>query len=457
MPKGILMMSKKKTNNTINGILLIYHHPITKDASTIMEHVNAFENNSKFKFWKINTEFGFPVALKGVQFSIILLHYSLFGSYPFKLNNHIVNYLKTSNNTYKIAFFQDEYQFCPERFALINELHIDTIFTLIEQYFVNLTYKKYTNVKDVITCIPGYVSENLIKKSRKYVQPINKRIIDIGYRGRQLPAYMGKGAFEKTDIAANFINYTKKLPLTLDIDTHESARLYGDKWYEFLGKCKGMIGVEAGVTIFDLNGIIYKSYQKLNKKTKNITYEELSKEVNLNDYENLIPYRCISPRHFEASAFKICQILFEGNYSGILQPMIHYIPLKKDFSNFNEVVNLFQNDEFREKITKKSYDDLILSDDYSYKKFIEKFDKLLIEKGFNPEISEKEYFAIQKNLSRDFYKRVLLKLPDFCYQLLLNLSFSYKEKNPETYKKAERVFNTIKHLFYVLFVNRKPN
>lgn len=451
------MMSKKKTNNTINGILLIYHHPITKDASTIMEHVNAFENNSKFKFWKINTEFGFPVALKGVQFSIILLHYSLFGSYPFKLNNHIVNYLKTSNNTYKIAFFQDEYQFCPERFALINELHIDTIFTLIEQDFVNLTYKKYTNVKDVITCIPGYVSENLIKKSRKYVQPINKRIIDIGYRGRQLPAYMGKGAFEKTDIAANFINYTKKLPLTLDIDTHESARLYGDKWYEFLGKCKGMIGVEAGVTIFDLNGIIYKSYQKLNKKTKNITYEELSKEVNLNDYENLIPYRCISPRHFEASAFKICQILFEGNYSGILQPMIHYIPLKKDFSNFNEVVNLFQNDEFREKITKKSYDDLILSDDYSYKKFIEKFDKLLIEKGFNPEISEKEYFAIQKNLSRDFYKRVLLKLPDFCYQLLLNLSFSYKEKNPETYKKAERVFNTIKHLFYVLFVNRKPN
>lgn len=439
-----------------NGILLIYHHPITKDASTIMEHVNAFENNSKFKFWKLNTEFGFPIALNGMQFSIILFHYSLFGSYPFKLDNQMINYLKTSKNTYKIAFFQDEYQFCPERFALINELQIDTIFTLLEQDFVNLTYKKYTTAKDVVTCIPGYVSENLIKNSHKYVKPMNKRIIDIGYRGRQLPAYMGKGAFEKTNIASNFINFAKKFSLNLDIDTNESARLYGDKWYEFLGNCKGMIGVEAGVSIFDLTGIVYKSYQKLSENTKNVTYEELSKEINLNDYENVIPYRCISPRHFEASAFKICQILFEGNYSGILKPMIHYIPLKKDFSNFTEVINLFLNNEFREKIINKSYEDLILSNDYSYKRFIEKFDELLIEKGFNPEISEKEYSIIQKNLYRDFNKRVLLKLPEFCYQLLLNITFSYKENNPEKYKKAERIFNEIKKLYNFLFINQKP-
>ena len=42
-------------------------------------------------------------------------------------------------------------------------------------------------------------------------------------------------------------------------------------------------------------------------------------------------YLTMSPRVFEAAAVRSCQILFEGRYSGILEPMVHYIPLKKDF------------------------------------------------------------------------------------------------------------------------------
>jgi len=34
-----------------------------------------------------------------------------------------------------------------------------------------------------------------------------------------------------------------------------------------------------------------------------------------------------------------------GDWRGIVQPMVHYIPLKKDFSNFNEVIALFRNPE----------------------------------------------------------------------------------------------------------------
>ena len=55
-------------------------------------------------------------------------------------------------------------------------------------------------------------------------------------------------------------------------------------------------------------------------------------------WEDNVYYRTISPRHFEAAAFRICQVLFEGRYSGVLEPMVHYIPLKKDFSNIDEVI-----------------------------------------------------------------------------------------------------------------------
>ncbi|MBT8506740.1 hypothetical protein B1F79_04690 [Coxiella-like endosymbiont of Rhipicephalus sanguineus] len=54
-----------------------------------------------------------------------------------------------------------------------------------------------------------------------------------------------------------------------------------------------------------------------------------------------IDYNQISPRHFEAVATKTLQILYEGEYSNILKPWVHYVPLKKDYSNFDEVCNFF--------------------------------------------------------------------------------------------------------------------
>jgi hypothetical protein len=69
----------------INGILLIYHHPLAANAPTIMEHVESFERYSKHDVWKVNTEYGFPAALRDMEFSAIVLHYSVFGMYPFIL------------------------------------------------------------------------------------------------------------------------------------------------------------------------------------------------------------------------------------------------------------------------------------------------------------------------------------------------------------------------------------
>ena len=69
----------------LNCILQLYYHPPSKNAPTIREHVNAFARHSCFRVWNVNTAFGFPPALNNVRFSVILLHYSLFGL-PIGLN-----------------------------------------------------------------------------------------------------------------------------------------------------------------------------------------------------------------------------------------------------------------------------------------------------------------------------------------------------------------------------------
>src|SRR6185295_10312129 len=140
-------------------------------------------------------------------------------------------------------------------------------------------------------------------------------------------------------------------------------------------------GVETGVSIFDTEDVVREECERILTANPTTTFDEILEQV-LAPWENKIYYRTIGPRHFEAAAFRVCQILFEGEYSGILQPMVHYIPLKKDFSNFDNVIQLLSDRAIREELTENAYRDLIASGRYSYAKFIDVFDKELEEQGF---------------------------------------------------------------------------
>jgi hypothetical protein len=217
--------------------------------------------------------------------------------------------------------------------------------------------------------------------------PDAERKIDVGYRGRNLEYYMGRGAREKFDIGVKFREKANGLGLRLDIETEESKRIYSENWYRFIANCRGILGVEAGVSIFDLEDVIYEGYQRLIAENPMMSFEEVSERLNFKSWEDRIYYRTISPRHFEAAALKVCQILYEGKYSRIMKPMVHYIPLKKDFSNFAEVIRAFSNPAVRRELTSNAYNDLIASGQYTYERFIRKsFDPVLEEVGLEPEM-----------------------------------------------------------------------
>ncbi len=77
-------------------------------------------------------------------------------------------------------------------------------------------------------------------------------------------------------------------------------------------------------------------------------------------------------------------MLFEGEYSGVLRPMVHYIPLKKDFSNFDQVVGLIGDPGVRAEIVENAHRDLIRSGRYSYEQFVAGVDDDLATAGFTP-------------------------------------------------------------------------
>ena len=345
-----------------------------------MEYVNAFSRHSKFPVLAVNTEFGFPALLLRNRFKCIVMHYSLFGDWPYKLSKRFYRYLSSSSQSYKIAIFQDEYRHCQTRFGFINDYKIDCVYTCIDQAFIPEFYGKYTQAACIKTVLTGYVSQEMVEQAERLTKPDQQRSIDIGYRGRPLPFYMGKGAQEKTEIADGFLARSGGLDLNLDIKMGEEDRIYGDAWYEFLANCRGVLGVESGTSFCDVKDEVRPAVDVLVAENPAITFDEVYEKV-LKKVEGHIPIRTISPRHFEAAALRVCQILYEGEYAGMMKPMEHYIPLKKDFSNFREVMRLFRDQETRQRITENAYRDMITSGQYSYKAFINNFDEQLLEGG----------------------------------------------------------------------------
>ena len=395
-------MEQKKS---VNGILIIYHHYLGPYAAMIKDLVSAFQNHSRFKVWAVNVELGFPKVLWEYEFGVIVLHYSLFGWLPFYLSEEFLEYLEESGNSYKVAFFQDEYRYWPERAHLLNRYKVGCVYTCIEGEYFKETYWRYTKVPRLINYIPGYVSDDMVKWAGEATKADEERGIEIGYRGRQSYHYMGRAAREKHEIGTRFLELGSRLGLKMDIASEEDKRIYGRQWVEFLGNCRATLGVEAGVSIFDIDNVIIPQYQEMVAEKPDIGFEELYDKL-LFQYDGKgIFYRTISPRVFEAAAVRTCQILFEGRYSGIVKPMVHYIPLKKDFSNFDEVIGMYGDVSFRRELTDNAYRDLIASGKYSYRQFIREFDEEIKKAGLESTVSFENAARLTRELSEEKISR----------------------------------------------------
>lgn len=363
------------------GILLLYYFR-PPYAATVLEHAQAIGRHSRFPVWSVNVDLGFPSGLDRIEPAVIVLHYSLFGSFDYLLNDQFVEFLARAKHSYKIAFFQDESYYCSQRFSFIDRHQIDCVYTLIKPQYWDQVYGARTYGPRLVHTIPGFVSDDLVRTARRQRRPDASRLIDIGYRARSLPFYMGRGSQEKREIGVRFKELAGDHGLTLDIEVDEATRIYGDRWYDFIANCRAMLGVEAGVSIFDIDDVVRHGAEELLTAHPAMTFADMSHRL-LEPWEENIPYRTVSPRHFEAAAFQVVQILFEGHYSGVLQPMVHYLPLRKDFSNIDEMLRLFRADDFRRSMAERAYADVIASGRYSYGAFVEEFDLDLIGRGLD--------------------------------------------------------------------------
>ena len=110
-----------------------------------------------------------------------------------------------------------------------------------------------------------------------------------------------------------------------------------------------MLGVESGSNLFDFTGQVEAWCEKFRRNNPDRDhYSEAfyweAYAAYLKEYEENVNYAQISPRHFEAAATRTLQILYEGEYSGILKPHRHFLPLRRDLSNLGDVVDAIRDE-----------------------------------------------------------------------------------------------------------------
>lgn len=278
----------------------------------------------------------------------------------------------------KIILKQDEAYRTKEFIEYLAKSKFDVLFTCWDIETAEKVYSPLLPDLKIETFLTGYVSEKL-KKIR--FPDMNDRSIDVGYRGSLQPIIFGRLAYEKHEIGDKFIDVAEKYGLTVDISSRWEDRKMGEEWFDFLGSCRCTLGVESGMSIVDIDGQVERDYKKYIAKHQAATEEQILEQC-LAKYEKGIQYRAISPRHFEAIACFTTQILYEGDYQGILKPGQHYIPLKKDWSNIDEVVEKIRESNIRKQINERAFEEIILNPQYSFSSFIKKLDGIL-DKLFN--------------------------------------------------------------------------
>lgn len=215
-----------------------------------------------------------------------------------------------------------------------------------------------------------------------YVSPAMRRLadrrngdrpIDVGYRGSRQPFSFGRLCYEKWHIGEVFGRICRERGLRHDISSRAEDRYVGHAWYDFLRRCKATLGVESGASIFDFDGSLEKKCEQHLTEHPDADFESVHR-LYLAPHENNLRYAQISPRHFEASACRTLQIMYEGEYSGIFTAGRHYLSLQRDLANVDEVLAAFADERTRERITDAAVEEIVMNDRFSYRTFVQCLD-----------------------------------------------------------------------------------
>ncbi|MCP5268569.1 MAG: hypothetical protein H6943_05950 [Zoogloeaceae bacterium] len=318
------------------------------------------------------------------------------------------DYLQARKNAYafvrdstaaKIAFPQDEYDCNVLLDDWMCEWKVDVVFSVVSSGW-NVLYPRYHKCGDIRLGYTGYIDETLLDRQ---VKPFDARTIDIGYRAKKLPPYFGRIGETKWTIGRDVALQGGRAGLAVDIELGDTGTLFGDAWLDFIGNSKFTLGANSGSSLLDPTGDIQRNVRSFVADHPDASFEEVEAAC-FPGMEGHYSFTAISPRVLEAALLGSAQILVDGEYSGIVNSQDHFIPIRRDASNFSEVIAAMSDADAVERMIRRCREAVLSVDALRYRNkarmVIDLIGDLVSRKktGANPEQVEKVISRYQEEM-----------------------------------------------------------
>ena len=240
----------------------------------------------------------------------------------------------------RIAFPQDEYDCSAVLDDWMCDWAVHVVVSVIDGYR-EVLYPSFHRQGLIETGFTGYVDEALV--DRPWI-PWSRRSVDIGYRAKRLPPYFGRLGELKWTIGRDVSRWASGMDLALDIRLGDGHSLPGEAWIKFVSSCKAMLGTPSGSSLLDPHGELQRRVRTYLRGRPRASFQEVERAC-FPGLDGQHTFSAISPRAIEAALVGTAQLLVEGNYSGVLLPGQHYLPLAPDGHNLPEVCRVALNED----------------------------------------------------------------------------------------------------------------
>jgi hypothetical protein len=361
-------------------ILVLYRQPGFRHGMrlAIRENLYALDSlNGSYKTLYYNTVLSVPKWLRNLKFDAVVLHSTFLCMRwrpNFDLRKSRLNWISTLKCPI-IALPQDEYDHSEILDEWLHEWNVSVIFSCFDERVRKILYPRMCQKAKFLRCYTGYIDDKVAEGVRNKLTPLKNRPYDVVYRAAHLPYWFGSHGQVKHRIADLISGWARDNGLRCDISTNQKDTIVGYRWLDFLASGRCVIGCESGSSVLDPRGEIQAKIQKIVEENPNLSFEQIS-ALMPNGWDSH-SFFAVSPRHFEAIITKTCQILVEGDYDGIFEADKHYIALRRDYSNLEEVLERIRDVGYLQTIVDRAYQDIYLSGKYSYLKLTEEIGKII--------------------------------------------------------------------------------
>jgi hypothetical protein len=367
--------------STPRRVLVLYQHtapgPMRSALRQKVRVLQASATRHKIVYW--NAGYSVPRAIRRLAVDAVILDNTLLVARwapEFAARRPTFEWL-ADVGALKIAFPQDEYNRAHVLDDWLADLGVDVVFSLHGPEPRRLLYPRLGNTARFEQCLTGYVDELEVSRNAAVVLPHERRRLDLAYRAQTLPPRFGRLGQLKQTVAETVAPAARAAGLRVDVSTDLRDAVLGDRWFPFVASARAVLGSESGASAIDRRGELVTAERTMLAEQPDISFADFDAAMPAG-WDGQLP-GSVGPRHLEAAAARTCQVLVEGGYDGVLEPEVHYLPVRPDGSNAGDVVERLKDHKLVEATATRAYADLVLSGRYGYAALAAQLERVLDE------------------------------------------------------------------------------